>query len=369
MRTLCMDFPCTPKRKELSVPTQHSSQQHSYGWCNIPPHMMARKDFTHAQKMLFGKILGLITKDGYCFASNEWLGEELNLRPKAVSNTISRLVSLGFLRRELLRNEKKEIIQRRLFPFLEVQPDGEGIPQEKIDEAGIPIHPTVDRGIHCTVEGTKELLTQRSLDIGSESHTEKEKDTLPLAEAEAQDWLDTFNARFDKHFRSVGSFIALFLYWRKIYSLEEMKQAAHNAWFDEWWRNKITPEMFFRKKNPRMEPVDYIGKFLNMDTPREYGNITDWEEWAVARDTNVHFPKVHKLLNQLRKEIAAKTFHGHPEDTTLAQVLRRAVDQCLSRGEFQHCTEFEAMDLDLHRPDNVALYKQMREEIDRKDRQ
>ena len=86
------------------------------GWCMIPPWVLARKDLSGEQKLLFGRILGLSDRHGYCWASNAWLGNELGLAPGTVSNMLSRLSELGLVKVELVRKGQKKTL-RRLYPL------------------------------------------------------------------------------------------------------------------------------------------------------------------------------------------------------------------------------------------------------------
>ena len=60
-------------------------------------------------------ITSLACKEGYCFASNKYLAEKLDVNPKTVSSWISDLRDRGFIIVELIRNENKQIIQRRSY--------------------------------------------------------------------------------------------------------------------------------------------------------------------------------------------------------------------------------------------------------------
>lgn len=52
-------------------------------------------------------------------------------------------------------------------------------------------------------------------------------------------------------------------YWMSFYSLEEIKQAIRNIPSHEFWKDKMTPIILFRKKNPQGDAVDWIGQLLN----------------------------------------------------------------------------------------------------------
>lgn len=92
------------------------------GWCLIPPGIFSRTDISQSQKMLIGRIVGLVNNDGYCYASNKWLGEQLGITKGQSANIIMDLHRRGFLKIELIRNENKRIIERRIYPVYEDLP-------------------------------------------------------------------------------------------------------------------------------------------------------------------------------------------------------------------------------------------------------
>lgn len=85
------------------------------GWCLIPPEIVSRNDLTPNEKLIIGRINGLCSLKGYCFASNSWLSRQFGLSPGTISNIVSSLVKKNFLRREVVRNNEGRIIQRRLY--------------------------------------------------------------------------------------------------------------------------------------------------------------------------------------------------------------------------------------------------------------
>ena len=67
------------------------------------------------EKLLYAIITSLACKEGYCFASNKYLAEKLDVNPKTVSSWISDLRDRGFIIVELIRNENNQIIQRKIY--------------------------------------------------------------------------------------------------------------------------------------------------------------------------------------------------------------------------------------------------------------
>ena len=66
-------------------------------------------------QVLYGEITSLLTKEGYCFASNRYFADLYGVIPGTISRWISHLERLNFIKVVLIRNEKKQIIQRRIY--------------------------------------------------------------------------------------------------------------------------------------------------------------------------------------------------------------------------------------------------------------
>lgn len=81
----------------------------------IPAHIRYCKELKFAERLLYGEITALLNKEGYCFASNRYFSELYDVIPSTVSRWVSHLEKLGFIKVILIRNDKKEIIQRRIY--------------------------------------------------------------------------------------------------------------------------------------------------------------------------------------------------------------------------------------------------------------
>jgi len=97
----------------------------------------------------------------------------------------------------------------------------------------------------------------------------RKKENINLQEIknlELQEIVNFYNQTFNKKIKSFISFEKNFLFWRQVYSVEEIKQAIKNARQDKFWQDKLTLTILFRQKNPRGEAVDFIQDFLNTGT-------------------------------------------------------------------------------------------------------
>lgn len=82
----------------------------------IPSTILFNENLKANEKLLYAVITILANKEGYCFASNTYLAELFNAQPHTISNWISHLNRLNFVCVEIIRNDKNEIIQRRIYP-------------------------------------------------------------------------------------------------------------------------------------------------------------------------------------------------------------------------------------------------------------
>jgi hypothetical protein len=96
----------------------------------IPARYLIAKDITSTQKLLLGLVSSLSNLKGYCFASNEYLAELLNVSKIRISQSVSDLEKKGYMGRIIYRNDKKEIEQRILTLILDKNLD---IPISKND--------------------------------------------------------------------------------------------------------------------------------------------------------------------------------------------------------------------------------------------
>ena len=82
----------------------------------IPATVLFNEKIKANEKLLYAIITVLSNKEGYCFASNAYLGKLLNAQPHTISKWVSHLKDLGFVCLDIIKNDKNEIIQRRIYP-------------------------------------------------------------------------------------------------------------------------------------------------------------------------------------------------------------------------------------------------------------
>lgn len=81
----------------------------------IPSTVLFNEELKSNEKLLYAVITALANKEGYCYASNNYLADLFNSKAHTISNWISYLNKLNFVYVDLIRNNKNEIIQRRIY--------------------------------------------------------------------------------------------------------------------------------------------------------------------------------------------------------------------------------------------------------------
>jgi hypothetical protein len=65
-------------------------------------------------KLLYGEITALSNKLGFCYATNNYFAELYNVSKNTISSWLSDLNKVGFITIEIVRNDSKQIIKRKL---------------------------------------------------------------------------------------------------------------------------------------------------------------------------------------------------------------------------------------------------------------
>ena len=97
------------------VDTQNEVNRIGY-FAVIPATVLFNNELKPNEKLLYALITTLSNKEGYCYASNKYLGEKLNVDPQTISRWIGNLRKYNYLVVDIIRNENKEIIQRKIYP-------------------------------------------------------------------------------------------------------------------------------------------------------------------------------------------------------------------------------------------------------------
>lgn len=80
----------------------------------IPAEILLSKKLSSTKKLLIALISNLSNQKGFCFASNEYLSECLDISKTSVSTLLTELEKSGIIERTIKRDKNKQIISRTI---------------------------------------------------------------------------------------------------------------------------------------------------------------------------------------------------------------------------------------------------------------
>lgn len=108
-----MDQEQITKLKERRIKLNEDNKVNYYAI--IPATIRYSKELKPAEKLLYGEITALTNIKGYCYASNRYFANLYNVTLHTVSQWISHLEKLQYVTIEMIRNNNKEIKERRIY--------------------------------------------------------------------------------------------------------------------------------------------------------------------------------------------------------------------------------------------------------------
>ena len=81
----------------------------------IPATVRYDKRLKFAEKLLYGEITALSNCYGYCFATNKYFADLYNVTPHTVSQWLSHLNKLSYIKIDLIKSENNEIKERQIY--------------------------------------------------------------------------------------------------------------------------------------------------------------------------------------------------------------------------------------------------------------
>lgn len=322
-----------------------------------------------------------------CTLSNDAMASLVGLSESTARQGIYRLIERGYVEATYADDDKTKRLE--LIPRIVMggvgTPTG-GVSVQRQGGVGTPTH---NKNIKKENGIYKEETSYNNLEElnVNEKEVEPERESSSLAvssrsESAVQDaaktdpeiLVDYFNSVYNRKFgkgqiaqitgtaKKGKKTINLFEYWSQFYSLDEMKQAIDNSKLDNWWKDKLTPVILLRTGNPQGEPVDYIGKFLNMKIPVKIRPLTDQEFYDILKELKVPADHVKKRYARLMEMVESGKFKNEDDDETVGEALKRWVKSDLTKGYVDYCNEIEMIDLEDYEPKNLlgkrALKKQ-----------
>lgn len=81
----------------------------------IPANIRYNKELRFGERLMYGEITALSNKEGYCYAKNKYFADLYDVSQSTISRWISHLAELNSIDVQIIRNEKKEIVERRIY--------------------------------------------------------------------------------------------------------------------------------------------------------------------------------------------------------------------------------------------------------------
>lgn len=96
-----------------------SLQNHPNFYAIIPAHVRYCKELEPAAKLLYGEITALSSKEGYCWASNEYFAELYDVETRTIQRWLETLKKIGFIEVEIKKEGMKS--SRKIWISQEIQ--------------------------------------------------------------------------------------------------------------------------------------------------------------------------------------------------------------------------------------------------------
>lgn len=99
----------------IDIVSENEENQRIGYYAVIPTTILFNERLKPNEKLLYALVTALSNKEGYCYASNKYLGEKLGVDPVTVSRWLTDLRRNHYIFVDIMRNENKEIICRRIY--------------------------------------------------------------------------------------------------------------------------------------------------------------------------------------------------------------------------------------------------------------
>ena len=80
----------------------------------IIPAEVRYSNINPSAKLLYGEITALCNQRGYCWATNSYFSELYGVTKNTISTWISELKKRNFISVEVIRNEKRQVVKRKI---------------------------------------------------------------------------------------------------------------------------------------------------------------------------------------------------------------------------------------------------------------
>lgn len=199
----------------------------------------------------------------------EELAKEMGGHRNTISNNLNRLAKQGYI--NLTRTPRGIIIQvNKAKKRFTKNSESQKTVNHKILESNIRHINTNKKEIY------KEKKTITKITPKKKTIADEKQELLVI-------FIDEWNKEQGTRFKPTESLHANFTYWTEVYTWPEIFEALHKVKLHAFWKDKMTPTIFLRRKNTNHEDVDYIGELLNTKKPQQnepvYRNAREVKGW------------------------------------------------------------------------------------------
>lgn len=204
----------------------------------IPANVRYDKNLSSSEKLLYGEITALATKEGYCWASNHYFAELFGVDPRTVKRWFNALNKAGYVEIEWIYGERKDFVQRKVYIHELPRED------EKVTRSGQKTDKPSDNNV--TKNNTSINNTRINKDHMS---TCAKVDSIPYKKI-----IEYLNQKADKKFKTTASKHKTFIKarWNEGNRLEDFKKVIDlktAEWKDDPKMNKyLRPSTLFSNK-------------------------------------------------------------------------------------------------------------------------
>lgn len=235
-------------------------------YATIPPNVRYDKNLKPSEKLLYAEITALTNKEGYCWATNAYFAKLYEVTTVSISNWISNLENRGYIQREIIKDGKGQIVERKLFlkPNTPIKENFKGGIKENFKENNTSINNTRINNIYSRAEpdhieknNNNSELAKEIIDYLNLKAKKKFKPTTPKTK-------QLINARLNESFTK-SDFIKVI-------------DTKCKSWLGTEWERYLRPETLFGTKfESYLNEEVKDGYSIKSDTRKDDEQAKEWD--------------------------------------------------------------------------------------------
>lgn len=103
------------RSKEVKDNPEPEVNPAGYAFSILPSAIMDDERLSDSELILYARLMSLAQKEGYCWATNEYLAQKCRKSKKTISRYLTTLEECGHIRRDVVRNENSEVVVRKIY--------------------------------------------------------------------------------------------------------------------------------------------------------------------------------------------------------------------------------------------------------------